>query len=91
MTHHRVLTKKELKHFQFVFDKMEAWKKSVNDKSIRIGIYYNQDEILFKKYWNETVGKELDNIKKFILDNWLIEDKELGLINIGHYKRFNRV
>ena len=75
--HHRVITKEELNHFKFLFDKMDAWKKSANadeDKS-------------FAQFWNETVGKDLDKLKLFLSENWLLEDKDLGLVDIKDYMK----
>ena len=85
---HRVITEKELKHFQFVFDKMDQWRKSVNDKSVRIGIYYNQDEIQFKEMWNNSTGKDLDKLKLFLSENWLMVDKDGELRDIKDYKKW---
>jgi len=90
-SHHRVITKEELKHFTFIFDKMDAWKKSVNDESERIGIMYNNDVISFKKFWNDTVGKDLNELKKYLSENWLIEDEQIGLMDIKDYIRWNKL
>jgi len=79
MSHHRVITKEELKHFEFIFDKFEAWKKSAN----------NDEDKSFVKFWNETVGEDLNKMKKYISDNWLIEDKDIGLVSIGHYFKWS--
>ena len=86
--HHRVITEKELEHFQFVFDKMEAWRKSVNDKSVRVGIMYNQDTIAFKKFWNDSVGKTLDKMKLYLAENWMIYDEDGVLRDINEYKKW---
>ncbi len=77
MKHHRVITKEELDHFTFLFDKMDAWKKSANaDK-----------DPSFVKFWNSTVGKDLDKLKLFISENWLIEDEQRGLVDIKYYMK----
>ena len=77
--HHRVITKEELDHFTFLFDKMDAWKKSAN----------NDEDLGFRQFWNETVGKDLNKLKKFISENWLIEDEQRGLIDIKDYMKWH--
>lgn len=79
--HHRVITKKELNHFKFLFDKFEAWKKSAN----------NDKDPSFVKFWNDTVGKDLDKLKLFLSENWLIKDKDMGLVDIKRYMKLRQV
>ncbi len=86
--HHRVITEKELEHFQFVFDKIKAWKTHVNDSSVRVGIMYDQNEIQFKEFWNNSVGKNLDKLLLYLSENWLIEDKDGVLRDINEYKKW---
>lgn len=64
---HREITKKELKHFQFVFDKLKAWKKSAN----------NDSDPSFVEFWNNTAGKKIDSIIKFLEQNYFIGDDTL--------------
>jgi len=78
MTHHRMITEKELQHFEFIFDKMEAWKKSAN----------NDECPSFVQFWNESIGKELDKMKEFLSDNWLLEDNDIGLVSIKDFKKW---
>ena len=85
---HRVITEKELEHFEFLFDKMEQWRKSVNDRSVRVGVMYDMNEVGFKEFWNNTVGKDLDKLKSFLSENWLIEDKDGELRDIKDYKKW---
>jgi len=84
----RVITKKELEHFQFVFDRIEGWRKQVNDRSVRVGIMYNQDEIAFKEFWNNSVGKTLDKLKLYLAENWMIYDVNGELRDINEYKKW---
>jgi len=79
--HHRVITKEELNHFQFIFDKMDAWRKSAN----------NDECPHFVKFWNKSVGKDLDKLKEFLSDNWLIEEKDVGLVSIKEYKKWHEL
>ena len=70
---------------------LEKWEQYLNSESEREGIMYKPDVIGFKKFWNETVGKHLNELEQYMLENWLIVDKQLGLVDIAHYKRWNRL